>query len=210
MHLPPLQSHLGEIVEEAWSMQDGGSGLGWWSSPAGREGERHHCGEEMQRMGDGDIKRESEGERGRWGRSGSDPAKVCDMENASAHICISFVFPLASSHPPRFLSLIPPLPPLSLSHPSCGFNQSGNLVDGSITVDGVLGLGQGKLSILPQLAGQGLLANAFALCLGGQEGGGGMFLGRISASPLLASAARPQWQVSPMMTSQAAGADGTR
>ena len=60
----------------------------------------------------------------------------------------------------------------------CGFKQSGNLVEGGQTVDGVIGLGLGKLSLISQLAARKVVDDAFAHCLGGEEGGGLLVLGR--------------------------------
>ncbi|CAI5525003.1 unnamed protein product [Closterium sp. Naga37s-1] len=75
----------------------------------------------------------------------------------------------------------------------CGFNQSGNLLDGPLTVDGVMGLGRGASSLLAQLGAQHALPHAFAHCLGGPEGGGALFLGRVSSAGAL-SGVRGVWQ----------------
>ncbi|GJP36310.1 hypothetical protein CLOM_g20835 [Closterium sp. NIES-68] len=75
----------------------------------------------------------------------------------------------------------------------CGFNQSGNLLDGPLTVDGVLGLGRGASSLLAQLGAQHALPHAFAHCLGGPEGGGALFLGRVSSASALRGV-RGVWQ----------------
>ncbi|CAI5466319.1 unnamed protein product [Closterium sp. Yama58-4] len=75
----------------------------------------------------------------------------------------------------------------------CGFNQSGNLLDGPLTVDGVMGLGRGASSLLAQLGAQHALPHAFAHCLGGPEGGGALFLGRVSSVGAL-SGVRGVWQ----------------
>ena len=60
----------------------------------------------------------------------------------------------------------------------CGFNQTGNLVDGGHAIDGVMGLGLGTSSLISQLASGEIVDNAFAHCLGGEEGGGRLVLGR--------------------------------
>ncbi|XP_031388663.1 aspartic proteinase-like protein 2 isoform X1 [Punica granatum] len=47
--------------------------------------------------------------------------------------------------------------------------------------DGIMGLGQGDLSIVDQLVGKGVISDSFSLCYGGMEiGGGAMVLGGIS------------------------------
>lgn len=44
--------------------------------------------------------------------------------------------------------------------------------------DGIIGLGQGDLSLVDQLVDKGLISNSFALCYGGMDlGGGSMVLG---------------------------------
>lgn len=50
--------------------------------------------------------------------------------------------------------------------------------------DGIMGLGRGPLSIVDQLVGKGAMEDAFSLCYGGMdEGGGAMVLGAIPAPP---------------------------
>lgn len=53
--------------------------------------------------------------------------------------------------------------PLSFSRPpSCGFNQSGNLLNGGGMVDGIMGLGLGPLSIPTQLSNAQVTNQEFA------------------------------------------------
>ena len=59
---------------------------------------------------------------------------------------------------------------------SCGFNQSGNLLTGQSVVDGIMGFGQSKLSVISQLYMQGLIPRVFAHCLQGSEKGGGILV----------------------------------
>lgn len=50
--------------------------------------------------------------------------------------------------------------------------------------DGIMGLGRGPLSIVDQLVGGGAMADAFSLCYGGMDvGGGAMILGAIPPLP---------------------------
>lgn len=50
--------------------------------------------------------------------------------------------------------------------------------------DGIMGLGRGPLSIVDQLVGSGAMADAFSLCYGGMDvGGGAMILGAIPPLP---------------------------
>ena len=51
-------------------------------------------------------------------------------------------------------------------------------MEGGQTVDGVMGLGLGTSSLMSQLALGKVVDNAFAHCLGGEEGGGLLVLGR--------------------------------
>ncbi|KAJ6833029.1 aspartic proteinase CDR1-like [Iris pallida] len=47
--------------------------------------------------------------------------------------------------------------------------------------DGIIGLGRGRLSIMDQLVGKGVISDSFSLCYGGMDvGGGAMVLGGIS------------------------------
>lgn len=60
----------------------------------------------------------------------------------------------------------------------CETTESGNLF--LQHADGIIGLGRGSLSVVDQLTGQGAIANAFSLCYGGMdEGGGAMVLGAL-------------------------------
>ena len=51
-------------------------------------------------------------------------------------------------------------------------------MEGGQTVDGVMGLGLGTFSMMSQLALGKYVDDAFAHCLGGEEGGGMLVLGR--------------------------------
>lgn len=62
----------------------------------------------------------------------------------------------------------------------CSYNQSGQLLLGQESVDGLLGLGSGSWSLISQLTSQGVIANSFAHCLGGEEyGQGSLILGSV-------------------------------
>lgn len=59
----------------------------------------------------------------------------------------------------------------------CGFNQTGeSLTSSSRATDGIMGFGQAGLSVVAQLANQGLTTNEFAHCLQGDTGEGGIFV----------------------------------
>ncbi|KAH7282263.1 hypothetical protein KP509_35G022500 [Ceratopteris richardii] len=58
----------------------------------------------------------------------------------------------------------------------CGYSQSGNLLTAQNVVDGIIGFGQSKLSVISQLYSQGLTPAAFAHCLQGSEQGGGILV----------------------------------
>ncbi|CAI5948633.1 unnamed protein product [Closterium sp. NIES-65] len=62
----------------------------------------------------------------------------------------------------------------------CGVHQTGRLASPSSTasLSGVMGLGRGPLSIVTQLAAQGVLHESFSLCLEGRQRGGHLVLGR--------------------------------
>ncbi|CAI5486003.1 unnamed protein product [Closterium sp. Naga37s-1] len=62
----------------------------------------------------------------------------------------------------------------------CGVHQSGRLASPSSTasLSGVMGLGRGPLSVVTQLAAQGVLHESFSLCLEGRQRGGHLVLGR--------------------------------
>ncbi|XP_058097486.1 aspartic proteinase Asp1-like isoform X1 [Magnolia sinica] len=68
----------------------------------------------------------------------------------------------------------------SLAQPSltfgCGYNQGGSSSTSTLMTDGVLGLGNGKSSILSQLRGLNLVRNVTGHCISGQ-GGGYLFFG---------------------------------
>ena len=57
---------------------------------------------------------------------------------------------------------------------------SGNFATNGSAVDGILGLGQGDLSVISQLSLKGLAPKVFSHCLRGDEvGGGTLVLGEI-------------------------------
>ncbi|MCO5608226.1 hypothetical protein L7F22_062432 [Adiantum nelumboides] len=58
----------------------------------------------------------------------------------------------------------------------CGYSQSGNLLTAQNVVDGIIGFGQSKLSVISQLYSQGSTPGAFAHCLQGSEKGGGILV----------------------------------
>ncbi|KAI5062140.1 hypothetical protein GOP47_0022679 [Adiantum capillus-veneris] len=58
----------------------------------------------------------------------------------------------------------------------CGYSQSGNLLTAQNVVDGIIGFGQSKLSVISQLYSQGLTPGVFAHCLQGSEKGGGILV----------------------------------
>lgn len=62
----------------------------------------------------------------------------------------------------------------------CSYNQSGDLLMGGQSVDGLMGLGNGPWSVFKQLANQGVIADSFAHCLGGEQyGKGSLVLGSV-------------------------------
>lgn len=58
----------------------------------------------------------------------------------------------------------------------CGYSQSGNLLTAQNVVDGIMGFGQSKLSVISQLYSQGLTPGVFAHCLQGSDKGGGILV----------------------------------
>jgi len=76
----------------------------------------------------------------------------------------------------------------------CSNLQSGDLQRPRRAVDGIFGLGQGSLSVISQLAVQGLAPRVFSHCLKGDKSGGGiMVLGQIK---------RPDTVYTPLVPSQ--------
>ncbi|KAI9080180.1 hypothetical protein K1719_037858 [Acacia pycnantha] len=62
----------------------------------------------------------------------------------------------------------------------CSTELRGNLVANERRVDGILGFGQGKSSVISQLSSKGLVPKVFSHCLRGDEqGGGNLVLGEI-------------------------------
>lgn len=63
----------------------------------------------------------------------------------------------------------------------CGTNQTGNLLESTAAVDGLIGFGQAAISVPTQLADQGLVGHVFAHCLQGDTvGGGNIVIGNIT------------------------------
>ncbi|KAJ0250718.1 Peptidase A1 domain-containing protein [Hirschfeldia incana] len=76
----------------------------------------------------------------------------------------------------------------------CSNLQTGDLQRPRRAVDGIFGLGQGRLSVISQLATQGLAPRVFSHCLKGDKSGGGvMVLGQIK---------RPDTVYTPLVPSQ--------
>lgn len=76
----------------------------------------------------------------------------------------------------------------------CSNLQTGGLQRPDKAVDGIFGLGQGRLSVISQLSSQGLAPQVFSHCLrGDQSGGGVMVLGQIE---------RPDTVYTPLVPSQ--------
>ncbi|KAL3518466.1 hypothetical protein ACH5RR_021055 [Cinchona calisaya] len=62
----------------------------------------------------------------------------------------------------------------------CSTSETGDLTKSDRAVDGILGFGQQGLSVISQLASQGVTPNAFSHCLkGGNQGGGILVLGQV-------------------------------
>ncbi|CAK9227007.1 unnamed protein product [Sphagnum jensenii] len=58
----------------------------------------------------------------------------------------------------------------------CGYNQTGDLLQPTRAVDGLMGFGQDAISVPSQLAAQGLTPNVFAHCLEGENKGSGILV----------------------------------
>ncbi|KAL5703182.1 hypothetical protein ACHQM5_028306 [Ranunculus cassubicifolius] len=61
----------------------------------------------------------------------------------------------------------------------CGTQQSGNLQDPRVALDGLIGFGQSKISMLSQIAATGAIKQKFAHCLDGVHGGGIFAIGNV-------------------------------
>ncbi|XP_043697544.1 aspartic proteinase Asp1-like, partial [Telopea speciosissima] len=103
----------------------------------------------------------------------NNPNEQCDYSieyadhGSSLGVLIRDIFPL------RFTNGSVLAPRLAFG---CGYNQQGLCKDSLCPTDGVLGLGNGKGSIISQLKNQGLTNNVIGHCLSGQ-GGGYLFFG---------------------------------
>ncbi|KAG0585599.1 hypothetical protein KC19_2G024200 [Ceratodon purpureus] len=63
----------------------------------------------------------------------------------------------------------------------CGTKQTGNLLESTSAVDGLIGFGKAAISVPTQLANQGLVSHVFAHCLQGDTvGGGNIVIGNIT------------------------------
>lgn len=58
----------------------------------------------------------------------------------------------------------------------CSTSQTGDLVKSDRAVDGIFGFGQQGMSVISQLASQGLAPRVFSHCLKGENGGGGILV----------------------------------
>lgn len=54
--------------------------------------------------------------------------------------------------------------------------QTGDLTKSDRAVDGIFGFGQQGMSVISQLASQGVAPNVFSHCLRGDDGGGGILV----------------------------------
>ncbi|KAL3530465.1 hypothetical protein ACH5RR_009787 [Cinchona calisaya] len=76
----------------------------------------------------------------------------------------------------------------------CSTSQTGDLTKSDRAVDGIFGFGQQSLSVISQLASQGVTPNAFSHCLKGGNGGGGILV--------LGEAIEPNIVYTPLVPSQ--------
>ncbi|XP_047308440.1 aspartic proteinase 36 [Impatiens glandulifera] len=76
----------------------------------------------------------------------------------------------------------------------CSMSQTGDLTKSDRAVDGIFGFGQQSMSVISQLASQGIAPNAFSHCLKGNNGGGGILV--------LGSIVEPNMVYSPLVPSQ--------
>ena len=58
----------------------------------------------------------------------------------------------------------------------CSTSQTGDLVKPDRAVDGIFGFGQQGMSVISQLASQGVAPRVFSHCLKGENGGGGILV----------------------------------
>lgn len=65
----------------------------------------------------------------------------------------------------------------------CSTSQTGDLTKSERAVDGIFGFGQQSLSVISQLASQGIAPNAFSHCLKGANGGGGILVLGVIVEP---------------------------
>lgn len=76
----------------------------------------------------------------------------------------------------------------------CSTTQTGDLTKSDRAVDGIFGFGQQGLSVVSQLASQGVAPNSFSHCLKGSNGGGGILV--------LGEIVEPNIVYSPLVPSQ--------
>lgn len=75
----------------------------------------------------------------------------------------------------------------------CSTLQTGDLTKTERAVDGIFGFGQQAMSVISQLASQGVAPKAFSHCLRGDNGGGGILvLGEIVEPNIVYSPLVPQ------------------
>ncbi|CAN4097729.1 unnamed protein product [Withania somnifera] len=121
-----------------------------------------------------------------------DPDEQCDYEVAYADRGSSLGVLVKDTFPLRFTNGSIVVPHLIFG---CGYDQEVPASTHPTFTDGVLGLGNGKSSILSQLSGLGLIRNVVGHCLSAQ-GGGFLFFGD-DVLPSSGIAWRPIEQTSP-------------
>lgn len=77
---------------------------------------------------------------------------------------------------------------------SCSTLQTGDLTKSDRAVDGIFGFGQQDMSVISQLASEGVAPRAFSHCLKGSDGGGGILV--------LGEIVEPNMVYSPLVPSQ--------
>ncbi|CAN4113644.1 unnamed protein product [Withania somnifera] len=101
------------------------------------------------------------------------PNDQCDYEVNYADQCSSLGVLVRDTVPVKFTNGSSYVPPLVFG---CGYDQEVPAAAHAPYMDGILGLGNGKASIVSQMSSLGLIRNVIGHCLGGQ-GGGYLFLG---------------------------------
>lgn len=101
------------------------------------------------------------------------PDDQCDYEVEYADHCSSLGVLVRDAFPVKFTNGSSIAPPLVFG---CGYDQEVPASEHAPYTDGILGLGNGKSSIVSQLSSLGFIRNIVGHCLSGQ-GGGFLFLG---------------------------------